>query len=217
MNQEKMWQAYNDLMLYGSLDRFTKILARYELFKLAVEVPGDIVECGVFKGTGLLYWAKLLEIFVPNSDRRVIGFDTFSGFIGTTSNETKRTDDLLAQSNYEAPTTEQIMKIANKCSLAHRIELIEGDACETIPKYVECNRGFRVAMLNLDFDIYAPTQVALRSLFPLVVPNGVVIFDEYAKHGFGESDAVDEYFAHSNIQYETISWALSPTAYLVKE
>ena len=47
--ETKGWDAYNELLLYGGVDRLNKILARYELFKMVVELPGDIVEGGVFR------------------------------------------------------------------------------------------------------------------------------------------------------------------------
>ena len=39
------------------------MVARYEIFKKALEVPGDIVECVIFKGTGVAYWLKLIDGF----------------------------------------------------------------------------------------------------------------------------------------------------------
>ena len=59
------WDVYNEFTLHGGLDRFTKLLARYELFKLVMDKPGDIVECGVLKGAGVLYWAKLTPDLQP--------------------------------------------------------------------------------------------------------------------------------------------------------
>ena len=73
------FDSYNQFLEDGELDRFTKILARYDLFKMISELPGDIVECGVFKGQGVLFWARLIQIFNPLSTRKVIGFDTFEG------------------------------------------------------------------------------------------------------------------------------------------
>jgi hypothetical protein len=77
-NQAASWESFNDFLLYGATDRFAKILSRYELFKRVAGVPGDIVECGVFKGTGVLFWAKLIQIFHPLSLRKVVGFDTYA-------------------------------------------------------------------------------------------------------------------------------------------
>ncbi len=56
-------------------------LALYEIFKLVLPVKGSIVECGVFKGFGVMSWAKLSAMLEPeNLTRRIYGFDTFAGF-----------------------------------------------------------------------------------------------------------------------------------------
>ena len=219
MPRQKSWDSYNDFLLHGTLDRFTKILARYELFKRIVDIPGDVVECGVFKGTGVLYWAKLIQIFNPLSIRQVVGFDTFEGFPEETTSEhdKKSGEEFIQESSYSGVSRDDIMAVAASLDLGHKIELMEGDATFTIEDYVRKNPGFRIALLNLDFDVYAPTAAALEWLYPLVVPGGVISFDEYASKGWGESDAVDEFFGDKNVVYHSIPWALSPTAYVVKE
>ena len=68
---------YDEFMARTGVDRLQKIIARYELFRLSLEVPGDIAECGVFKGSGLYTWVKFMHIFKPNNEYRVIGFDFF--------------------------------------------------------------------------------------------------------------------------------------------
>ena len=76
----KIFEAYNHLLESDDISRLYKIFARYEIFKKIIKVPGDIIECGVFKGTGHIYWLKLLKIYDPLSIRKVIGFDTFNYF-----------------------------------------------------------------------------------------------------------------------------------------
>jgi hypothetical protein len=44
----------------------------------------------------------------------------------------------------------------------------------------------------------------------------MVIFDEYGLAGMGETDAVDEFFAGTNVRAKAIPYSESPTAYLVK-
>ena len=57
------------------------LITRYELYKLILNVPGDIIECGVYKGNSLAFLAHLSVILEPFSiNRRLIGFDTFEGF-----------------------------------------------------------------------------------------------------------------------------------------
>ena len=71
-----IFKAYNHLIQSEDTDRIKKISIRYELYKKTISVPEDIFECGVFKGTGLIFWLKLLKIFEPNSFKKVVGFDT---------------------------------------------------------------------------------------------------------------------------------------------
>ena len=79
MSEEDIFYHFNKLMLSPDTQRIRKMLVRFELFMKSLEVPGDIVECGVFKGAGIAYWLKLLDIFCHGSDKRVIGFDLFEG------------------------------------------------------------------------------------------------------------------------------------------
>src|SRR5437773_4010493 len=66
---------------YARRQYLKRFLALYELFKLVLPLKGSIVECGVFKGFGLMSWAKLSAILEPeNLTRRIYGFDTFEGF-----------------------------------------------------------------------------------------------------------------------------------------
>ena len=68
---------YNSFLKDTDPDRLKKIISRYELFKYTLNIKGDICECGVFKGSGFFTWVKLMKIFKPNSDSKVIGFDFF--------------------------------------------------------------------------------------------------------------------------------------------
>jgi hypothetical protein len=203
-----------------SISHYSKDLARYELYKRIIDVPGDIVEGGVFHGGGLFAWARMAQIFNPLSKRRVVGFDTFDGFPAAAAQlEYDRQSGAAAnEENVELPrpSVERMMQSARAMQVEHRIELVPGDATTTIAEYVRDNPGFRIALLNLDFDMYDPTIAALRHLFPLIVPGGVIAFDDYAIRGWGESDAVDEFFAQRPVRYRSFPWASSPKAYLVK-
>src|SRR5258708_9716451 len=67
-----------------------RFLVRYEIFKLNLGVHGSIVECGVFAGGSLMTWSHCSTILEPyNHTRRVIGFDTFSGFPHTQEQDTE--------------------------------------------------------------------------------------------------------------------------------
>ena len=99
-----------------------------------------------------------------------------------------------------------------------RLELVVGDVTETVPKYVEEHPGLRISLLHLDVDLYEPTLVGLKHLYPLVVPGGVVILDEYGHEKFaGESAAFDEYFGDCRPKDEKSRLVSNPSAYFIKE
>src|SRR5436190_19899110 len=65
---------------YVPRQNLARFLARYELFQIIQNVQGSIVECGVLFGGGLMAFANLSAILEPyNFQRRIIGFDTFTG------------------------------------------------------------------------------------------------------------------------------------------
>ncbi|MEX2160716.1 MAG: TylF/MycF/NovP-related O-methyltransferase [Anaerolineales bacterium] len=221
MEEQKRWDLYNQFSLWGDLDRFTKLLARYELYKLIAGKPGDIVEGGVLKGAGLLYWAKLIEIFDPQSQRKAIGFDTFEGYPedGAKEHDRKTAKDFkqIQIQKSDDVTAETIAEAAKQQGLGKRIELVKGKAEDSMAKYVKEHPGFRVALLDLDFVLYEPTMASLQHLYDRVIPGGVVVLDEYGLPGFGETEAVDEFFGGRKPMMLAFPWAKSPTAYFVKE
>ena len=68
-------QLYDLFLKETNTGRLQKIIAKYEIFKNIMDVPGDICEFGVFKGSGIFTWVKLIRIFKPNNDFNVVGFD----------------------------------------------------------------------------------------------------------------------------------------------
>ena len=219
MADSNSWDSFNAFLLHGATDRFSKILSRYELFRRVIEIPGDIVECGVFKGAGVLFWAKLIQIFNPLSARRVVGFDTFGEFPAVCEADRRFAREMCAEAAYEGTDPKALMETARACGVAHRVELVAGDAAATIPAYAAATAGFRIALLNLDFDTAAPTRAALEGLYDRVVPGGVIVCDEYGLPGCTEADAVDEFLASrglSAVRLSSFSWNLSPMAYFIK-
>lgn len=73
--------AHLNPSLFANHRIFSNILARIDLFKKVLDIQVDIVECGVFKGNGLMTFFQLSSVLGPyNFNRKVSGFDTFMGF-----------------------------------------------------------------------------------------------------------------------------------------
>lgn len=186
--------------LWAPRQAIARFLAQWEIFKLVEDIHGSIVECGVAFGGGLMAWAHFLSIIEPVAHtRRVIGFDTFEGFPSMDGKDAGAESGLAYAGGMAIPLEVEIAALAGlhdrNRAVGHipRVELVKGDACETIPRYVEANKHLVVSLLVLDFDIYAPTATALEHLVPLMPPGAVVVFDEVnCKDWPGETVAVRE-------------------------
>jgi len=74
-----------------------------------------------------------------------------------------------------------------------------------IPEYIENNPHLLISLLYLDFDIYAPTKVALEALLSRVVKGGVVAFDELnCKEFAGETIALLETLPLDNVKLQRL-------------
>jgi hypothetical protein len=218
MNNKDIFKAYNLLIESDNTDRIEKILIRYELYKKTINVAGDIFECGVFKGTSLIFWLKLLNIFEPTSLKKVIGFDTFGDFPNSTLKFEKKS---VRKFHKESKFTKKniyfdVKKKIKEAKLGNRSQLIKGDIIKTSKNYVKNHKGFRISLLHIDLDTYNGTKHALENFFPLVSKGGIVVFDEYGSRGWGESDAVDEYFQEKKYKIIKTEFGKKPTAYIVK-
>lgn len=218
-DEQLLWDAYHRILMGPDLERMRKLLVRYDFFRMVLDRPGDIVECGVFKGAGLLTWLKFLQIHAPGSARRVVGFDTFDAFAAPQSRQDADAVAAFVGETGHAGTAPTALRhaIAAAGIAADRCELVAGDIGATAPAYVRTNPGFRIALLHMDLDLGEPTFAALQALWPRVIPGGVVVFDEYAAPRWSESDGVDRFFAGTGVRLRALPHARTPTAYAIKE
>lgn len=173
--------------VYTPRQVITEFLVRYELFRLVQDVPGSIVECGVFDGQGLFSFAQFSAILEPNHLNRVIfGFDTFAGFAGLHANDTGTgSAEHLREGGYASHLGADDLRRAVALFDANRfighvpkIEIVQGDLTETLDPFLAANPHLLVALLYLDLDLYEPTRFALQRLLPRVPQGGIVAFDE---------------------------------------
>lgn len=214
------WPAY---ILRRDLPRF---LSHYELFKKVVDLPGCIVELGVFRGASFFTWSVLMETFCPfDRSRKVFGFDSFEGLQDFTEKD-GRADSSVHKvvGGYKATAAElqtltDLHNSDNMIPGTKRAQLVIGDIKETLPRFLEEQPGLKISLLHFDMDLYEPTKYALEMLYPHVLKGGVICFDEYGLIPWqGETKAVDEYFASIGEQ-PTIhkhSFTQTPHGYLIK-
>lgn len=181
------WEINNSSLFVDRI-QYSKIFAKYELFKQILNNTGSIIECGVKEGNGLMLFAKLSSILEPyNFKRKIIGFDTFQGFpkINKLDLSNKKKFKKLYKKGYNNSNSleileESIKKFDKLNPLGHitKIELVKGDATKTIPKFLKKNKHLLISLLYLDFDLFEPTFVALKNFLPRMSKGSILVFDE---------------------------------------
>lgn len=224
ISKREIWRNF---AIYTRRVFMKRFLALYELYRQVADLPGDVVELGVYRGASLMAFANFMEIRnMGDRHRRVIGFDNFKGFgeleakDGAEKPEFGKTAGGFDSGDFETPLRDAIAIFDADRFIPYkpRVILVKGDIEQTVPQYVSENPGLRIALLHFDADLYRPTLVALETLWPLVVPGGIVAFDEYGIPPWeGESRAVDEFFAGKNLRLRRFDWTSNPGAYVVKE
>src|SRR5208337_3635846 len=189
---EKCWDYENGFYLTSHVTRLAKMLAQYELYKTIVGLPGQVVECGVYKGASLLRFATFREILESPYSRKIVGFDAFGRFPqGGEDNVNSAFIRRFCAEGGDGISRESFIQV-----LAHKgfenVELVEGDICSTLPQYVMEHPELKVALLHVDVDVYRPTQIILDQLFDRVVHRGLLVLDDYGTVP-GETQAVDEF------------------------
>ena len=211
----KTFDYENNFYLSCDPMRISKVLAQYELYKMARELPGAIVECGVLKGCSLVRFASFRELFGNSFAKKIVGFDTFGAFPQADFEADKKMRQRHAEICGESISKEQLLKVLEYKGLDKNVELIEGDIAETLPQYLSDHYELKISLLNLDVDIYEPSKVALECLYPRLLKGGILILDDYGVFP-GETKAVDDYFQDKNIQIRKFPFCMTPS-YVIKE
>jgi O-methyltransferase len=164
-------------------------------------IPGDVVECGVWRGGSMMAAARTL-VGLGDTDRALYLYDTFETFPMPSERDVDvwgvpvlhhwegPDSDLLNPAYAYLPQDEVERLVLSTGYPADRLRMVRGLVEDTIPHTVP----ERIALLRLDTDLYASTAHEMEHLFPLISEAGVLIIDDYGEF-MGAKDAVDEYLA----------------------
>jgi O-methyltransferase len=166
-------------------------------------VPGDFVECGVWRGGSSMAVAlTLLRLGVNN--RRLWLYDTFGAMRPAGEHDRDYAGRPMAagaldEVNNSAHTAGLTLSEVRSAMTTtgyppEQVTYVEGLVEETIPR----SAPERIAPLRLDTDWYESTRHELVELYPRLERGGVLIVDDYG-HFAGARRAVDEYFAREPI------------------
>jgi hypothetical protein len=168
------------------------------------DIPGAIVECGVWRGGSMMAAAETL-IGLGRTDRDLYLFDTFEGMTEPGVADLKPNGKSAAATFQErrvvgtdgsdwcrASIEEVRANLQGTGYPAGRLHFVKGRVEDTIPSAAPP----AIAVLRLDTDWYDSTRHELEHLFPKLAQGGVLIIDDYGAW-MGARQATDEYLART--------------------
>ncbi|MFD3479525.1 TylF/MycF/NovP-related O-methyltransferase [Streptomyces sp. NPDC058695] len=161
------------------------------------DIPGDIVECGVWRGGSMQACAKAL-LSQGDTERGLYLFDTYEGMTPPTEEDLRRdgksAGELLAAQGKDRPiwavaTLDDVKSGFQDIPYpADRLHFVQGRVEDTVPQQAP----EQISILRLDTDWYASTKHELDHLYDRLVPGGVLLIDDYG-YWQGSRQAVDEF------------------------
>lgn len=213
-NISRKWDYENGFYLTSDISRLGKQIAHYELYKKILNIPGEILEFGVYKGASLNRFATYRELLENNYSRKIIGFDAFGKFPRVENDDDNEFIDLFENEGGDGIHKDELYKFLDYKGFRN-IELIEGDILNTLDEYLNSNKHSKIALLHIDVDVYKPTKFILEKLYDRVVKGGIIVFDDYTRVK-GATDAIDEFFINKSEKIEKLSFSYIPS-YIVKK
>lgn len=200
------------LILYEKCKKFTltSLIRMFSLYNatnyvIKNKIPGDIVECGVWKG-GSIMLSALTLLKSNDIERKIYLYDTYEGMPEPTNRDVRYYDGLSAREKWKVikdenkkwfygPLEEVKKNLYSTGYPKENLIFIEGKVENTIPGTIPK----KISILRLDTDWYESTYHELKHLFPILSENGVLILDDY---GFwkGAKEATDKYIKENKIK-----------------
>jgi hypothetical protein len=193
-------QLLVNLGLFMRAPALARVLWIDELYRLVLDVPGAILEFGVWWGQTLALCESFRAIHEPyNHSRRFVGFDTFAGYPAVSdkdvASETIKVGGYTVSEEYE-PYLEALLEYhqhENVTAHVRKHELVRGDVTQTVLPYFEKHQEMVVALAIFDLALYEPTKKALEAIKPRLVKGSVIAFDELNCADYpGETQALRE-------------------------
>jgi predicted O-methyltransferase YrrM len=162
---------------------FARFYALYQNLKqvLADNVPGDLVELGVYRGNS----AALLATLGRKAGRHTWLFDTFEGF---DPRDLKGIDDKSHYTSFTNTSLSNVKKLVGEDSVTY----VQGYFPASLD---QVRTPEKIAVVHIDCDLHEPMRAALETFYPRVQPGGVIIMHDYSSgHWPGATAAIDTFF-----------------------
>jgi O-methyltransferase len=191
------WPAEAETMI--GMERLTSLQRCVETV-LADDIPGDLIECGVWRGGACILMRAVLAAY-EDETRCVWVADSFQGLPRPDAANYKADKGLNAgifSGILGVPETEVRANFQRYGLLDDQVRFLPGWFKDTLPDAPID----RIAVLRLDGDLYESTIQALDALYPRLSPGGFCIIDDYEISACRQ--AVTDYRAKHGVSAEIV-------------
>lgn len=180
-------ELVDHLALYLRRQPLTDLLSLDALYRMILDVPGVIMEFGVHRGRHLAALTALRGVYEPyNPHRRIIGFDTFTGFPDVADIDTVNPSAVPGKFAVTSDHPNHLRDLLDAHEQAEHLRhirrtlIVQGDVRDTLPRYLDQNPHTIIALAYFDLDLYQPTRDTLHAIQPYLTQGSVLAFDELA-------------------------------------
>lgn len=141
----------------------------------AAKLPGDFVECGVFKGD--FSWVVTEMLDFGRIPKTFYLYDTFAGFSEkyTSREDFPHKPEFYDYANQVYSDPSIYPYVQKRFAHLPNVRVIKG----VVPDIFAEASPDRIAFLHIDLNSPGPEVGALEALFDRVVPGGYIVFDDY--------------------------------------
>ncbi len=205
--KEVFWKLYKESLDATSAginpaEAINKVRRSENMCKLLLdtkEVPGSVVECGVFKGSTAYLLAHIMENAGINKVKNLYLYDSFEGLpassredyiVGVDGEFSLKFDEhRFANVNYE-----NIVRIFEGKKW---VKIVKGWIPQVFPKNDE-----KYSFVHIDVDLYQSTLDCLEYYVPRMSSGGIVVCDDYGSLTFpGARKAWDDYITKHGLKF----------------
>ena len=203
---------YQFPVFVGSVN-LARFITLYEVYMKTINISGDILDVGTWKGFSFFTFAKLIKIFEPYSATQVHCIDWFDGMKKSEKDLVKLTG---SSNKYDECSEEMINNLLNLQGLEGVGRVNNLNIITDLEGWCRERPWHRFKLIFLDCGIEEVLESSFKNLWDRLVPGGILLLDHFNSSASpSESNFVSKYC--KNCEVKQISFSRSPSGYIIKK
>ena len=194
----------------GWMIRINKSFYLTKYFLSNIEIKGDFLECGVFKGFSSLLLIELEKLLNNQINNNYFLIDSFEGLSEILEEDKPKNKDVFR--NQQGNLRADIKDVEKRFVEYQNVNILKG----WIPKIFNVlDESNKYKFIHIDVDLYQPTLDTLEYFYDKVVKGGIIITDDYEAPLFpGNKKAWQKFMYAKDLSYFVLP---SGQAVIIKE